>query len=371
MHTLFRVPAVAYNVRKAFTLIELLVVIAIIALLVSLLLPALKDARRAARETLCQTHLQQFGRAYFAYANDFRDAIGSLTGDAGDPDLLRLHATREAATRQLKTIIDTYDKRRPQPIRDFTPTSSQASPAEQWEQLALIGYASTDVQMPLAVCPEDRARLEWYKRPFNSDTWTYQPKKPNNRKSTGNIEYLPYSSSYQLTPAAAVYSFIRTSSGGTVYAYSQGANHDVYNLSKIRFGGRQLTEVSFPSLKVAVMDSQQRHYGTDMFYAYPQAKQPLLFWDGSVSVHKTGDANKGWKPDGLEASVALAQGGRAPNFSVSSFYYAPDPGFESPRRNDQAVTGYYRWTYSGLHGIDFGGSEIQSVIGEFHAISEQ
>jgi prepilin-type N-terminal cleavage/methylation domain-containing protein len=63
------------RVRRGFTLIELLVVVAIIALLISILLPSLNGARRAAKQTVCLSHLKAQGQAAMLYAEDNGGAV--------------------------------------------------------------------------------------------------------------------------------------------------------------------------------------------------------------------------------------------------------------------------------------------------------
>ena len=65
----------ANRLPTAFTLIELLVVVAIIALLIAILLPSLSNARRQARQLLCNTNLRSQGQAAFFYAEANNDTI--------------------------------------------------------------------------------------------------------------------------------------------------------------------------------------------------------------------------------------------------------------------------------------------------------
>ncbi len=57
--------------QKGFTLVELLVVIAIIALLMSILMPALAKVRDQAKGILCLSNLNQMGKAFAMYLDDF------------------------------------------------------------------------------------------------------------------------------------------------------------------------------------------------------------------------------------------------------------------------------------------------------------
>jgi len=61
--------------RRGFTLIELLVVIAIIAILAAVLFPVFAQAREKAKQSTCQSNLQQVTRGLQMYASDNDDHL--------------------------------------------------------------------------------------------------------------------------------------------------------------------------------------------------------------------------------------------------------------------------------------------------------
>ncbi len=339
-----------YENRKGFSLIELLVVIAIIALLVSILLPAISGARRIARMAVCQSNMHQLGVAHHCYSRDNKNIIATFSGTAGAME--DRYAFMSKCQKEAQDIVQKYGSRA-SIIDMFTPTVPRADPHlfEQYSHLALVEYMSGILPMPEAVCPEDRPRISWQRDPINIALEASRPTKNSNIQ---NLEWFPYSSSYQLMPAA----WDKGSSDPNSLMYTAQADfHDFYSLhckDRTRMLVKQ-DDVAFPAQKVAVADSQQRHLGkNDLYYAYPEAKQPLLFWDGSVTIRQTKKANKGWsrRNDGSHSVSAIP----------TIFTYNPDHAFESPipvGLESTKVVGYYKWTKFGIKGIDYGGSEAR------------
>jgi hypothetical protein len=118
------------------------------------------------------------------------------------------------------------------------------------------------------------------------------------------------------------------------------------------FENVRMDQVGFPSQKVYLFDLFDRHSQKKViFHAYDIAKQPLLFFDGSVSYKKTGDANKGWNP--------RLPNGMGPN-AITRYRYWPTPGEPDTLSGSESdeVIGYYRWTRNGIKGVDYGGGEV-------------
>ena len=70
--------------ETGFSLIELLVVVAVIAIVAALLFPVFFQGRRRARQAVCQSNLQQLGRAYGLYVDDWDGVLPSPGGLYGE-----------------------------------------------------------------------------------------------------------------------------------------------------------------------------------------------------------------------------------------------------------------------------------------------
>jgi len=325
--------------RVGFTLIELLVVIAIIALLISVLLPSLGEARRTARTTICLSQLKQLGVAHAGYWADFQDKMATFSWRPGDnlsrdADLNNAGGWAEATAYQAVDIL-----RRLADRPDIGPVDGRL-PHRQYSHLVLNDYLTAKLPEASMACPEDRVVRGWQKNPKG----VLSPLPNDSGTEYGKM--WPYSSTYQLIPQAWCADQIKD---GLETVEQFNGDHNLFYAGAQPFGGRKATEVAFPGAKVGVFEFYSRHKGKRaLFYAYPDALVPVMFWDGSAHLRKTETANSGFRPN-TPSSVFPTQ-------------YNYDPsilGFEPPTRSGQRfdlVTGYYRWTRGGLRGVDFAGT---------------
>ncbi len=350
--------------RPAFTLIELLIVIAIIALLIAILLPSLADARRAGRLTMCGSNLRQFNTAAGSYAADFDDRIVALSWRnhaevRSEYDDLRREAARstydgQAASIQVVGIVRSHTGRF---TRSDVRRKGQIFPYTLYTPLAMVDYFSGILPDKVMACPEDSVRLDWMSNPEGfPEAFDLVPSDAQGDHG-GNATWRrmwPYSSSYQVNIASVDYNAsITKESADAVRVRQNFGLHRFYSQPVGHWLGsrRRFHDVRFPAGKVFFNDTHQRHFGRiDLYFAYGDSRQPLLFFDGSVGVRTTADANPGWDPQN-QASATPA-----------TFSYSPEP-WEAPKRDGSRggsgdrVHGYYRWTRAGLLGIDYGADE--------------
>lgn len=329
---------------KAFTLIELLVVIGIVALLVGLILPSLAAARKLGRTTVCRANLRSMSTSAASYGVDFRDLIYMFNWTPGNTPSqfadLRVPPNQFATTAHAFQAVDIIRRRSPSEP-NFAAITNWI-PAVDYSHLVLLDYISTPFPVPIVACPEDRPLQLWQK-----DIAAF------NRGEFGNLQpdfsvfggpafrAKPYSSSYEMSPS--VYDL--SSAGQRI---EQAQSHYLYLIrANSKLGQSRFDRVAFPSGKVQLYDTHQRHAKRQLFYAHPEATQPLLFFDGSVVDKKSSNANVGWRPNFTTGGPEIVR-------------YVPYR--YEPKTSTGAVSedwpGRYRWTRGGLKGIDFGASEV-------------
>ena len=325
--TRIKIQSTALRVRHAFTLIELLVVIAIIALLIGLLLPALSGARSSARTLMCQANMRQMGTAAINYGTSNRDRIAAFNWKPGNyqtrySDLRDASDDRWAARYQAISIM-----------RDWTGYRyiSKSSGGNNWfanlwfSHLVYFDYLSGNLEEPVAACPEDAEQVERAEQPV--------------QEYANNLVFRKFESSYEI--AVTTYS-VDMPRNERDPIEQDGEHYRTFNRGPNYLVSRRFTEVAFPSGKVFMFDEVDRHYAKEpgTLFFEPTARQPILMFDGSVSVRNTSDANKGFKP--LKPT---------------------DPGATMIRKGNassEPFPGSYRWTRGGLRGIDFRGSEVST-----------
>lgn len=335
---------------RGFTLIELLVVIALIALLISILLPALGHARKAGRLSTCTSNLHQFTISTASYASDYRDRLWTFSWQGGGvlptqyPDLQGPWGTDlEAASAQ---AIDILRRRAGREDMQFI---ENWIPQILYNHIVLQDYLAQRLPEPMVCCPEDRLRKAWQEDPLAFDAMQITPLAPDQGDSRG--KRWPYSSSYECIPAA----FTPDRGDPPFSSVTQAGLHRYYQFTNPtamagRFNRRLITDVHFASQKVHLYETFTRHFGKyNLFYAFPDARAPLAFFDASVRVKRTQDAGRGFNP-------AIPRSPFPVTFRfIPGLWEEPIPGQGYYPPNELNLVGYYRWTRGGLRGSDFGG----------------
>ncbi len=307
--------------RTGFTLIELLVVIAIIAILIGLLLPALASARASSRAIVCSSNMRQMGVGSLMYTDDHRGVLpafswkGGVEQDTPFNELRYAEGDKMAVVNQARHLIK-------EKTGIFNVAGNTSWFPDLWySHLVFVDYLSANPQEAVAVCPEHVDQLELAVTPFEEFT-------------SGNIR-TKYKSSYEIALTTGSVDFQR----GGFYPINQHQNSwQSFNRSDSYVVARRGTEVAFPSSKVQMFDTYERHGsdGEEKLFFEPGTSQPILFFDGSVSRRDTENANPGFRPK-----------------------FPANPGPTLIKNDDgDFYPAVFRYTRGGLRGIDFGGQEI-------------
>lgn len=335
------------QVSRAFTLIELLVVISIIALLISILLPSLAAVRSLGRASICRANMRSLSTSASSYAVDFRDLIymfswtpGRTPSQFSDLSNVTSPLAADAHNAQAVDII-----RRRSPVDPNFQSPFGWAPSIDYSHLVLLDYLSSPFPVSIVACPEDRPLRLWQSDITKFNQGGFGLQQPDVSFSSSAFRAKPYSSSYEMPPC--VYD---KSEPGFRLEQSDLSHYAYFLRTQTKFGQSRLDTVAFPSSKVQLYDTHQRHSKKQLYYTHPAASQPLLFFDGSVVDRKTIDANLGWRPN-------------APTGGPTLVRYQPYR-YEPPTSNGQLAEiypGRYRWTRGGLKGVDFGGSEVTNA----------
>lgn len=318
---------------SGFALVDLAATLVVTVFIVGFLVIGGSETRRQASPGRCIQQLRQTGVATGAYEADNAGLIWTFSWRAGDSlsQWADLNSATDDVTAAANQAVDILRRR----VDPLFPRIRNLIPHPRFNHLVLADYFDWQLPNETAACPEDEVlrctQANW------EDFCSCDPRPP----CEGTTRPWAFSSSYEIGPT-----FYVSDEGIAQYP----SHHDLYwILSGAEYGGKRLADTRYPSKKAMVWETTARHFGNKpIFFAYEEARLPILMADGSSGVRGTAQANKGWRPLTPDSKAHTV------------FMYEPRE-WEAPTLSGETrdmVVGYYRWTRQGLNGRDFGGPEV-------------
>ncbi|MFM9996773.1 MAG: type II secretion system protein [Phycisphaerales bacterium] len=342
-------PVPARGPRTGFALIEALVVMVACFVVFALLTAAASDARRQARLGDDIAKLRQFGVWTGSYAADNQDLFWSFSWRKGYsksqwPDL---NAQAQGSDLSAGAAQGVDILRRLAGRTDILPINGWV-PHVGYSHLPLSEYVGAPLPNLAGISAADEYRLMCARDPHGFDAGLYSPNPP--LPGSNGPKRWPYSASFSIGAGF----FDGSPIGARIHQV--GLSHNQFwvpNASVMVLGGRQQSEVAFPAVKVFMQDTHARHFGVRQPYCtHDQARLPLLFTDGGVTVRSASESNPGWQPN------------HPTIFVPTNLVYTPE-FWEPPTMSGAAaeiVFGRFRWTRGCpanlLAGRDFDGPEV-------------
>ncbi|MFK7760238.1 MAG: type II secretion system protein [Phycisphaerales bacterium] len=339
--------------RSGFTIVELAAVIAILTTLAALLGPAAGKMRSQARGITSESRLNTIGQASAMYSMDSQGAIATFNWQPGETyvDLRSGNSfvpssQNDAAAYQARDILYRATGRLNGQFRILAPFSRLVH--RRYSHLVLADYMGT-VGQDLWADPNDYNQLIWQLAPTSYSFVPYGDGSPpfgydsSFSWATSSIYQMwAFGSSYQTVPFAWMPDFAPT------YAPLSQTPHllTVAGSGGFSLGGREQTEVRFPSSKVFMFEEFDRERVGDPYFAYDYTTPAKLMFDGSINTMETARAKSAVSPDLYSFGSKRAWSQR----------YLPIDTFPLPMggAGDQTELDMrYRWTLEGLQGVDY------------------
>lgn len=334
-------------VPLGFTLIELLVVVAVIAILISLVVPAIGKAMNSAKTMKCMVQMRSIGQVGAVYGADHNDTIFTLddeyefTPDDDDYNLLGytdgVYSIRSRMAHARALVRER--------LGDHVGDVGVVNDPVLLTYLVLYDYLlAENIERDGVVCPSDDYLLRVREENLNAGFVNV-----GEGDSEDAVRYARMVTSYK----PVYFTYTKASLGllnPTNFLEIAVTPHGVFDFTDRRY----FPEVSHPSGKVWMHELYQRHFGKAYVYAHDEVRLPLLMFDGSVAIRRTGDANYGASPDHDDYDPDAPD--RFTQFvSRYGIWFTPDDFVNKNTSSDErdVVELRFNWTYKGLRGVDY------------------